>query len=36
MNTKASFAVGLLLFVFTLMINLLAQGLLAKFREVYE
>ena len=33
---QSAFAVGLLLFVFTLMINLLAQGLLAKFREVYE
>ena len=33
---KSIFAVGLLLFVFTLTINLVAQGLLAKFREVYE
>ncbi len=33
---QSVFAVGLLLFVFTLVINLLAQGLLAKFREVYE
>ncbi len=33
---ESIFAVGLLLFVFTLTINLVAQGLLAKFREVYE
>ena len=33
---QSIFAVGLLLFVFTLVINLFAQGLLAKFREVYE
>ena len=33
---QSVFAVGLLLFVFTLVINLLAQALLAKFREVYE
>ena len=33
---ESIFAVGLLLFVFTLIINLLAQGLLSKFREVYE
>ena len=33
---ESIFAVGLLLFVFTLIINLLAQGLLARFREVYE
>ena len=33
---ESIFAVGLLLFVFTLTINLVAQGLLARFREVYE
>ncbi len=33
---QSAFAVGLWLFVFTLAINLLAQALLAKFREVYE
>ena len=33
---QSAFAVGLWLFVFTLVINLLAQALLAKFREVYE
>ncbi len=33
---ESIFAVGLMLFVFTLVINLLAQALLAKFREVYE
>ena len=33
---ESIFGVGILLFVFTLVINLLAQGLLAKFREVYE
>lgn len=33
---ESIFAVGLMLFVFTLTINLVAQGLLAKFREVYE
>lgn len=33
---ESIFGVGILLFVFTLAINLLAQGLLAKFREVYE
>ncbi len=33
---RSIFAVGMLLFVFTLVINLLAQALLAKFREVYE
>ena len=33
---ESIFGVGLLLFVFTLAINLLAQVLLAKFREVYE
>lgn len=33
---ESIFAVGLMLFVSTLVINLLAQALLAKFREVYE
>ena len=33
---ESIFAVGLMLFVSTLFINLLAQALLAKFREVYE
>ena len=33
---ESIFAVGMLLFVFTLCINLLAQALLSKFREVYE
>ena len=33
---RSIFAVGSLLFVFTLAINLLAQALLARFREVYD
>ncbi len=33
---ESIFGIGLLLFVFTLGINLLAQALLARFREVYE
>ena len=30
------FAVGLLLFIFTLSLNMLAQAVLAKFREIYD
>ena len=33
---KSIFAIGLLLFVFTLGLNLLAQALLSRFREVYD
>ena len=33
---KSIFAVGLMLFVFTLSLNMLAQVVIAKFREVYD
>ncbi len=33
---KSIFAIGMLLFVFTLGLNLVAQALLGRFREVYE
>ena len=33
---QSIFAIGLLLFVFTLALNLLARVFIARFREVYE
>ncbi len=33
---RSIFAIGMLLFVFTLGLNLVARGFIAKFREVYE
>ena len=33
---ESIFAVGLMLFVFTLSLNMLAQVVIAKFREIYD
>ena len=36
MEYESIFAVGLMLFVFTLSLNMLAQVVIAKFREIYD